>query len=320
MPTNEPYIYIIHENESWVEPLFHFLKELNVPFYNWFINEGKLNLNDIPPQGIFYNRMSASSHTRNHRYAIELAESILSWLELHNRKVINDRRALSLEVRKAEQQIALNRFGIDTPKTIVVNNKVDLIKAAVELNIIPFIIKPNRGGKGTGVKLYNNIEQLKEELETNNAPTSLDGILLLQDYIRPVDNHLTRMEFIGSIFYYAVSVDTSDGFELCPADSCNIVDDFCPTSTVSTDDPTISKFRIITNYTNPDIQKYEHFLEATGIKIGALEYIIDRSGKRIVYDINTNTNYNSGAESILNNRYQGMRKIAEYLKEELYSI
>jgi glutathione synthase/RimK-type ligase-like ATP-grasp enzyme len=40
---------------------------------------------------------------------------------------------------------------------LIVNNKVDLIKAEVELNVFPFIIKPNRSGKGTGIKLYNNL-------------------------------------------------------------------------------------------------------------------------------------------------------------------
>lgn len=318
MKTQQPNIYIIHENEAWVAPLFHFLNELDVPYENWFINNGKLNLNDIPPNGIFYNRMSASSHTRNHRFAIELSESILAWLELHDRKIINDRRALTLEVRKSEQQMALNRFGIDTPKTIVVNNSVDLLYAANELNIFPFIVKPNRGGKGTGVKLYNNSGQLKQDLDTEVAPVSLDGILLLQEYVRPWNNRLTRMEFIGSKFYYAVSVDTSGGFELCPADSCNAGDGFCPTTPGSNGEN--EKFRIIKDYSNPDIHKYEQFLEAAGIKIGAIEYIQDASGNRIVYDINTNTNYNSGAESVLNNRYQGMRKIAEYLQEELKKI
>ena len=40
---------------------------------------------------------------------------------------------------------------------LIVNNNVDLIKAAVELNMFPFIIELNRSDKGTGVKLYNNI-------------------------------------------------------------------------------------------------------------------------------------------------------------------
>lgn len=40
---------------------------------------------------------------------------------------------------------------------LIVNNNVDLIKAAVELNMVSLIIKPSRIGKGTGVNLYNNI-------------------------------------------------------------------------------------------------------------------------------------------------------------------
>ncbi|MBO6516393.1 MAG: alpha-L-glutamate ligase, partial [Bacteroidia bacterium] len=151
MTKKESKIYVLHENESWVAPLFASFDELNVPYVDWFINDGRLNLEDVPPEGVFYNRMSASAHSRSHRYAIELTESILSWLEFHGRKVINNRHALTLEVRKSEQQLSLNRFGISTPKTVVVNNSKDLIQAATELNLFPFIVKPNRGGKGLGV-------------------------------------------------------------------------------------------------------------------------------------------------------------------------
>ena len=31
----------------------------------------KIDFSNIPPNGVFYNRMSASSHTRGHRYAPE---------------------------------------------------------------------------------------------------------------------------------------------------------------------------------------------------------------------------------------------------------
>ena len=40
-----------------------------LPYTEWFIADGKLDLSSVPPQGVFYNRMSASSHTRGHRYA-----------------------------------------------------------------------------------------------------------------------------------------------------------------------------------------------------------------------------------------------------------
>ena len=33
---------------------------------------------------------------------------------------------------------------------------------------------------------------------------------------------ITRAEFVGGRFLYAVEVDTSSGFELCPADACTV--------------------------------------------------------------------------------------------------
>lgn len=73
-----PAVYVIHENEEWLIPLRKAFEELEVPYDEWFINEGSLSLDDVPPNGVFYNRMSASSHTRSHRYAVELTGPILT--------------------------------------------------------------------------------------------------------------------------------------------------------------------------------------------------------------------------------------------------
>ena len=62
-------IYVIHENDAWVEPLRDAFASLDLPYAEWFLSEGLLDLDRTPPQGVFYNRMSASSHTRGHRYA-----------------------------------------------------------------------------------------------------------------------------------------------------------------------------------------------------------------------------------------------------------
>ena len=62
-------IYVIHENEAWVEPLREAFDALALPYEEWFISEGTLDFSATPPEGVFYNRMSASSHTRGHRYA-----------------------------------------------------------------------------------------------------------------------------------------------------------------------------------------------------------------------------------------------------------
>jgi len=89
-------IYVIHENEAWVEPLRAAFSELSLPFEEWFLDKGVLDFSSEPPRGVFYNRMSASSHTRDHRYAAEYTSCVLPWLELHQRRVVNGSRALRL--------------------------------------------------------------------------------------------------------------------------------------------------------------------------------------------------------------------------------
>ncbi len=309
-PASNPKVFILHENGAWVTPLRTELKNRHIPFEEWFINQTSVDLASIPPEGIFYNRMSASSHTRDHRYAIEISGPIISWLQAHGRTVINNRRALQLEVRKMEQYLALHQFGLQTPRTIAVNNMKDLLHASVRFTGKPFIIKPNRGGKGTGVQLFENTSQLEASIKKRQLTESLDGIYLIQDYILPKGKSIVRMEFIGGQFYYAVKVDASNGFELCPADECS----------VEQQRPNNYKFEILENYQNPDIPKCEQFLKANGMTIAAIEYAERADGQRFIYDVNINTNYNQEAEVRSAKGYNGMGKIADYLGQQVEKL
>lgn len=306
-------IYIIHENDDWIIPLRAAFKKLSLPYEEWFIDDMTLDLNSVPPEGVFYNRMSASAHTRQHRYAPEMTANILSWLERYGRVVINGRRALQLELRKSEQYLSLQQFAIPHPKTIISNNVKSLPKAVDQLNKFPFILKPNRGGKGAGVQLFNSKESLIQSVENNQIGESLDGIWLVQEYIKPADGRIVRAEFVGSKFLYAVSIDAQNGFELCPADACNIGDEFCPAD----QSDSTNKFIIQDNYQNADLEKYAGFLKANDIGVGALEYVEDANGSKWVYDVNTNTNYNSGAERKSKDSAEGMYEIAKYLGTKL---
>ena len=311
-------IYIIHENDEWVVPLRKELKDINVPFEEWHLGKSGVNKLDKPPQGVFYNRMSASSHTRGHRYAPEYTAVVLNWLEKNNRRVINNSRALNLEVSKSLQYKELESFGIKTPKTIYCSNKESIIQSA---NIFtkPFITKHNRAGKGLGVKLFNNKKELDSYVSGKDFEPSIDGITLLQEYIEAKPKVITRVEFVNSEFFYAVEVDASEGFELCPACSdepadvpeAQFVGEFCPTIG--------NKFRIIKNFKkNEIIKKYEKFIKANGIEIAGIEYVVDKNGIIYTYDVNTNTNYNSNAEK--NSKLKGMKAIADFLKKELLSL
>jgi len=308
-------IYIIHENDEWVEPLRKELKEINAPFEEWHL--GKKNIDHLgkPPQGVFYNRMSASSHTRGHRYAPEYTAVVLNWLEKNNRRVINNSRALSLEISKSLQYKELESCRIKTPMTIYCNSKESILKSA---NIFrkPFITKHNRGGKGLGVKLFNNKKELDSHVSSKNFEPSIDGITLLQEYIEARPKIITRAEFVNSKFLYAVEVDASEGFELCPACPEDQNDYMSESQFFGEHCPTIgNKFRIIKNYKkNSLIEKYEKFISANGIEIAGIEYVADKNGEIFTYDVNTNTNYNSQAER--SSEIKGMRAIANFLKKE----
>jgi hypothetical protein len=97
------HIHVIHENPAWLEPLARALDAEILPWRDWFLDRGMFDLSQPPPEGVFYNRMSASSHTRDHRYAAELTASVLAWLAAHGRRIVNGPRALDLEISKTRQ-------------------------------------------------------------------------------------------------------------------------------------------------------------------------------------------------------------------------
>ncbi|MER2107877.1 MAG: alpha-L-glutamate ligase [Solibacillus sp.] len=305
-------IYVIHENDEWTIHLTRRLDELSLPYEVWHLDEGLVDLTKEPPQGVFYSRMSASSHTRDHRFAPELTAGVLAWLEHHGRTVFNGTDALKLELSKINQYLALEKAGIRTPKTIGAVGKEQVVKAAEALGEASFITKHNRAGKGLGVQLFHSIDALKAYLKSELYDAPVDGITLIQQYIKAPAPFITRAEFVGGKFVYAVRVDTSNGFELCPADACQINDLFCPVGEPVEEKP---KFEVIYDVNPDQIASYEAFLAANNITVAGIEFIVGEDGTVYTYDINTNTNYNGDAEAKAGKF--GMLELATFLGKAL---
>ena len=308
------HIHVIHENAAWLEPLARALDTEKLPWRDWFLDRGVFDLSRPPPEGVFYNRMSASSHTRDHRYSAELTASVLAWLARHGRRIVNGPQALDLEISKTRQYAALETAGIQTPRTVLVAGSEHLIAAARRhFDGGPVILKPNRGGKGLGVRLFTTAEALASYLGSADYEPPVDGLHLLQEYVRAPQPLITRAEFIGGRFLYAVEVDTSDGFELCPADICAIDDLGCPAG-----EQRRAKFTIIEDINAGLKEGYEAFLATNGIEVAGIEFIADANGAVYTYDVNTNTNYNGEAEQIAGR--SAMTALARFLGNELASL
>lgn len=309
-------IYVIHENDAWVEPLRAALSELGLPYTEWHLDQGVLDFSSPPPEGVFYNRMSASSHTRGHRYGPEYTAAVLAWLESHGRRVVNNGRALQLEVSKIAQYAALAGYGVRTPRTVAAVGRQHVIEAARKFSG-SFITKHNRAGKGLGVRLFDHIDALRQYVGSDAFEDSVDGITLVQEYIRAPEPVITRVEFVGGQFLYAVRVDTTLGFELCPADVCQVGDAFCPVGE-SAPSPAAPRFRVVKDFQHPIIERYQRFIADNGIGIAGIEFIVDAAGELYTYDVNTNTNYNSAAE--VEAGLYGMRAVARFLGDELKNV
>jgi hypothetical protein len=305
-----PRIHIIHENAEWTAPLLRELDALSAPYREWHLDSGAIELSGTPPPGIYYSRMSASSHTRGHRYAPELTGCFLDWLQSRGAWVVNPRAALDLEISKVAQYAALSRHGITTPRTVAAVGKDALVSAAKTLRGT-FITKHNRAGKGLGVRLFEDVAALEALVGSGEYARSVDGVTLVQEYIEAPTPHITRVEFIGRRLLYAVRVDTSEGFELCPAQSCAPEDAFCPAGQAATG----AKFEILEDFHHPLVAKYQRFMSAEQVDVAAFEFIVDAAGRPYTYDINTNTNYNPDAEARAG--VSGMRVLAEFLVSEL---
>jgi hypothetical protein len=247
----------------------------------------------------------------------------------------------------------------------------------------PFITKHNQGGKGLGVRRFDShaeFDAVAHEFAPggDNAPN--DGITLAQEYIHPAQPFITRAEFIGGRFHYAVRVDVSAGsFELCPAEACEIPQPgistaVCavpaPDGTAGTDAVTIGPdaaagpksasgseaapgpeaaapaeaispteaasgpatdapqptglFTRREDLTreSPLIQRLEAFLAEQRIDIAGIEFIDTADGDQVIYDINTNTNYNPAVESAETaaSRLSAADRIAEFIAHELAEL
>lgn len=337
-------IYIIHENNEWIPPFKEAFDRAGVEFREIFLTQGGINLDSIPPNGVFWSRLSASSHTRDNAFSKEYGRALLAWLESYGRCVINGSSVLELEVSKVKQALLLESFfksqGVDfkTPKTLAVFGKTDLINAArsfaKNLNNKPFITKHNQGGKGLWVRLFENIDEFRDYVESSEFELPIDGITLLQEYVESREAFITRCEFIGGKFHYAVRVDTSNGaFELCPADACQIDSlDFksADSKAESTKRPALAgaacevgagdKFslRKEIDSTSPIVRCLEQFLAVHNIAVAGIEFIESVSGDIVVYDINTNTNYNSTLESKIRESggVAAADRLVSFLKEQ----
>src|SRR5688572_27274460 len=143
-------IGIYYEHPDWFRLLFAELDQRNAPYVPIRADEHQYDPAETDPGlSLLFNRMSPSAYLRDHGQGILYTVNYLEHLERLGVRVINGRRAFSIEISKALQLSLLNSLGLPYPRARVINHPSQVETAARDLRF-PIVVKANIGGSGAG--------------------------------------------------------------------------------------------------------------------------------------------------------------------------
>jgi biotin carboxylase len=308
----------LYEHPQWFQPIFTELERRHVLFDKVFIPEHFYDVAaERPPFTVLFNRMSPSAASRQHGSGIFHALAYLEHVERQGTRVINGAKAFRYEISKASQASLLKSLELNFIPTRVIHDPGQAVAAAAGLRY-PIVVKPNIGGSGKGVTRFDSPRALAEAAAGGRLDMGYDHIALVQEFVPARDGFITRVETLGGKYLYGIQVHLSgETFDLCPADICQtstgqVLDNACAVEAVKAG-------LKVNGYAPPPqvIHAIERIVQAAGIDVGGIEYLVDdRDGQIYYYDINALSNFVADAPRVIG--FDPVQNLADFLEKELH--
>jgi hypothetical protein len=302
MPDARP-VAILDEHPTWSQRLMAELAGRGVPFERIDpASHGFLPADRSRRYGVVVNRVSPSSHTRGHGAALFYAHAFLAYVEALGIPVVNPAAAYRAETSKAYQALLLERLGLRYPRTAVINDPGQALKAAHGFRF-PVVVKPSIGGSGAGIVRFESAEALEDAVAAGGAALGPDGVALVQEFREPADGGIVRVEVLGGEYLYAIKIyrDGGAGFNLCPADICR--PDAPPPAPLQACPAEAPRLALRVERHEPGRPVVEAVLalaREARIDVGGVEYLVDRhDGQVYFYDVNATSNFVADAPAVL---------------------
>ena len=267
---------ILYEHPAWFAPLFAALDRRGIGHVDLQPSGDWDPADAAPPAPVVFNRIAMSSFLRDDEHPIFYATALFDHWRRGGARVINGADVLAIDASKARQLSLIASLGLAIPATRVVHRAAD-VPAAAEAIGFPLVVKANIGGSGAGITRFDNIAELRYAVEAGELPTSVDGVLLVQDYVPARGGTITRIETLDRAYLYAIEVSGGGAFDLCPADAC--VEGSAISMAAVQPAPAL-------------VDAAEAIACAAGLDVGGVEVMIDdRDGTPRFYDINALSNF-----------------------------
>ncbi|HEU0044804.1 alpha-L-glutamate ligase [Sphingomonas sp.] len=267
---------VLYEHPAWFKPLFAALDRHGVEYIALHPHGAWDPSTPTPPAPVVLNRIAMSSFLRADEHPIFHTMALLDHWRRGGVRVVNGADVLAIDASKARQLSLIAGLGLAIPETRVVHRAADVPAAAEQVGF-PLVVKANIGGSGAGITRFDNMAELRWAVAERQLPTSVDGVLLVQDYVPVRGGAITRIETLDRRFLYAIEVAGGGAFDLCPADAC------------------VEGSGIAMQAVQPApelIEAAEAIARAVDLDVGGVEVMVDdRDGVARFYDINALSNF-----------------------------
>src|ERR1051325_572965 len=129
-------IAVYYEHPEWFRPLFAELDRRGVPYTKIDASRHGYDPSNTAEAAdaysLVFNRMSASAYLRGHANALFYTRGYLAHLERAGARVVPVDDAFAVETSKALQLTLLESLGLPFPRTYVINDASQALRAARE--------------------------------------------------------------------------------------------------------------------------------------------------------------------------------------------
>lgn len=276
---------ILYEHPQWFVPLFAALDRRGIAYRALKPGTAFDPADPAPPAPLVLSRLAMSAFLREAEHPIFWAQSLFAQWELAGARVLNGTAALAVDTSKARQLALIASLGLAIPATRVVHRAAD-VPAAAEAIGFPLVVKANIGGAGAGIARFDSLDEVRAAVADATLPTSIDGVLLVQDYVPARGGTITRIETLDRAYLYAIEVAGGGAFDLCPADACQV-----PGSAITM--VAVEPDRALRDAA-------EAIARAASLDLGGVEVMIDdRDGCPRFYDVNALSNFVAKPQDVL---------------------
>lgn len=309
-------IAIYYEHPDWFRPLFAELDRRDIPYIRLDAAAHTFDPSErVAPYSLVVNRASPSAYLRGHAQSTFYTLHWLRHVERLGIPVVNGSDCYGYELSKATQLDVLDSLGLPYPRTRVINDAAQAVRAAQGLRY-PVLVKANIGGSGAGIVKYDSEQALEREVANGNVFLGVDGTALVQEAAPLRDGHITRVETLGGKYLYAINVYPASGsFDLCPADACQTTNGVELVRGACAVDAPKTGLRVESATPSAEvIAQVEQIARATNLDVGGIEYLVDdRDGKHYFYDVNALSNFVADAENVVG--FDPFVRFVDYLAE-----